>query len=229
MKKQINLLVATFLACTTAFAAMPSNISVTIEKGTDAGTIQVEMNGLDQQNTQVVVQDMSGKQWVRESVKKVMHYRNLISLAGVPSGEYVLFVKGRNILKTRAFTLEGQEVRFFNLEESAANNGGLKLDAGGVRNCIVRISNAGNENLRVQLSNLQEYEATIQLVSLKGSLKFEKALQNEQAYAKNVDLSNLSPGAYILYIKVGDTALIQEVSVAPTQVELGKVQRKIAR
>jgi len=108
----------------------------------------------------------------------------------------------------------------------AATPGGLLLDAGGARRVVVRMEMENTHALRVQLSNLQEYQTVISLIEPNGSIRWEQEIANKQAFAKMLDLKTLSvdPGAYTLRVQVGAATLNQELIVTNRDVMLGSLR-----
>lgn len=107
--------------------------------------------------------------------------------------------------------------------EPQAAASGLVLEAGGTRRVIARFAMDGAHNLRVQLSNLQEYQTTIALVTPDGSIRWEQQVANQRAFAKMLDLKALliEPGTYTLRVQAGEANLAQELIVKSRSVTLG--------
>jgi len=104
-----------------------------------------------------------------------------------------------------------------------ATPGGLLLDAGGTRRVIVRMDMQDAHALRVQVANLQEYQANIALVAPDGSIRWEQEMSNRPAFAKMLDLKTLrvEPGTYTLRVQAGAATLTQELVVKTRSVTLG--------
>lgn len=115
-------------------------------------------------------------------------------------------------------------------EAVPANGSSLVLEAGGARRVIARIAVSGTHTLRVQLSNLAEYQTVITLVAPDGSARWEQELVDQAAVAKNLDLRTLfvEPGTYILRVRAGEANLEQELLVKNRSVVLGALRHSAA-
>jgi len=115
-------------------------------------------------------------------------------------------------------------------EAVPANGSSLVLEAGGVRRVIARIAMADPHTLRVQLSNLAEYQTAITLVAPDGSARWEQELVNQSAFAKNLDLKTLfvEPGTYTLRVRAGSANLEQALVVKNRSVTLGTLRHSAA-
>ncbi len=215
------------LACSTFLGAGTfSQLNLQIENGAAAGTILVTLDGLEQQNTRLSIQDLSGKQWFSEFIRKQNHFSTIINLNALPSGVYLLRVNNKSKQQSRAFQFINQEVVVYEQSSEASTSGGLVLDAGGHSRLIARVSAAHAQMLRLHFSNIQEYQLDIQLIAPDGSVKWAEMVSHQAAFATNIDLKALmvEPGAYILTVRAGEASLIQELEMKPAGLQLGMTQ-----
>ncbi len=136
-----------------------------------------------------------------------------------------LVLVGFTMFTASAQTSVPAEGRILSTEDTKpiATPGGLLLDAGGTRRVVVRMDMDGTHALRVQLANLQEYQAGITLIAPDGSTRWEHVVSNKPAFAKMLDLKTLSvePGTYTLRVLAGAATLTQELVVKNRSVTLG--------
>lgn len=126
---------------------------------------------------------------------------------------------------------EGRIVAAEEVQEVApAGGNSLVLEAGGVRRVIARIALTDPHTLRVQLSNLAEYQTAITVVAPDGSVRWEQELVSQSAFAKNLDLKTLfvEPGIYTLRVRAGAANLEQELVVKNRSVTLGMLRHSTA-
>lgn len=218
MQKQIVLFVALLLASTiTLFAGNPSSSALTVdlEKSQAPGKMHLQISGLGHHNTDVVVQDLSGKTWFSILVKKTDRFVRELDVQNLPAATYILVVRNKQEQKNRVFRLDQLGAVVLETSEQPQAKGGLLLDAGGERKVVVRISSVDAETIWVHLSNLQEYRATLQLVSDKGETRWEESLAGQPAFGNTIDLGalTLEPGLYFLCLNAGNATLMQELTV----------------
>ncbi len=224
MKTKLNLLVAIALTGATFLnASVASNLNLQLKTGETPGTVTVHLDGLDQLNTQMSIQDISGKKWFSEMIRKQTRFNKTIDLKSMPSGEYLLFVKNKRSQQSRAFRLDNKQVVLFDLSGDATTPGGLVLEAGGANRIIARISATDAQTLYLHVSNLKDYQAVIRIVSPDGDVRWEAGSDGAIAIAKSVDMNALmiEPGTYFVHIQAGDATVIQELKITGTAMQPG--------
>ncbi|MBK9013986.1 MAG: hypothetical protein IPM82_07805 [Saprospiraceae bacterium] len=101
MKKQLISLVAGLLFSTAAIYANQVPVSanrliVSIEKSTDATSLDLRMANLEKQGTLILLQDVSGNNWFSHYVWHKHGFAKKLNLKGMPDGVYTLSVKHRD-------------------------------------------------------------------------------------------------------------------------------------
>lgn len=224
MKTKMNLLVAIALVSTTFLnASVSSNLNLQLKTGEMPGTVSIQLDGLDQQNTQLSIQDLSGKKWFSEMIRKQTQFNKTIDLKTMPSGEYLLFVKNKRSQQSRAFRLDNKNVVLFDISSDATTPGGLVQEAGAASRIITRVSATDDQTLYLHVSNLKEYQATIRIVAPDGNVRWEANSNGQIAIAKSLDVKALmiEPGLYFVHIQAGDATVIQEVEIKASKLQPG--------
>lgn len=224
MKTKLNFLVASLLFCSTMLTAgTASKLNLQVKNGDIPGTIQIQLEGLDNEKTQVNIKDLSGKSWFTEMIRKQAQFSKTINLNALPSGDYLLFVSNKRNQQSRAFNVDGEQVVIFDISTDPATPGGLILDAGRASSCITRIAAADAQTLRVHLSNLQDYEANMQLMGPDGNVRWEKNVSDQASFAEQVNVKALmiEPGTYFLRIEFGGATVIQELKISASGLQAG--------
>ncbi|MEZ4941670.1 MAG: hypothetical protein R3D58_12400 [Saprospiraceae bacterium] len=224
MKTKLNLLVAITLICTTFLnASVTSNLNLQLKTGETPGTVTVQLDGLDQLNTQLSIQDLSGKKWFSEMIRKQTRFSKTIDLKTMPSGAYILFVKNKRSQQSRAFRLDNTQVVLFDISGDATTPGGLVLEAGGANRIIARVSATDDQTLYLHVSNLKDYQATIRIISPDGDVRWEAASRGQIAIAQTLNMKALmiEPGTYFVHIQAGDATVIQELEITGAGVQPG--------
>jgi len=224
MKTKLNFLVAIILACATFLSAgTASKLNLELKTGDRPGTININLDGLDQQNTQLNIQDFSGKKWFSEMIRKQTQFSKTIDLNVMPSGEYLVVVKNKRSQQSRAFRFDGQQVVLFDISSDATTPGGLVLEAGGASRIIARITATDAQTLYLHLSNLKEYQAAVQLLTPDGDVRWEASSNGQIAITKLFDVKALmiEPGTYFLRIQAGDATVIQELEIKSSALQPG--------
>lgn len=224
MKTKLNLLVAIALVFTTFLnASVTSNLNLQLKTGETPGTVTIQLDGLDQQNTQLSIQDLSGKKWFSEMIRKQTRFNKTIDLKTMPSGEYLLFVKNKRSQQSRAFRLDNKQVVLFDLSSDATTPGGLVQEAGGAGRIITRVSATDAQTLYLHVSNLKDYQATIRIMAPNGDVRWEAHSGGAIAIARSVDMKALmiEPGMYFVHIQAGDATVIQEVEIKASALQPG--------
>lgn len=208
-----------------AAAATPApKMIVRIAPGESVRSIDVQLANLQQQRTQIAIQDVNGKLWYSEFCEKEDGYAKRLNLGGMPEGHYICFVKNRRGQSAQAFRLSAGGLSFF--EKPAASNVGpdLRVYTGAARPCLVRIGNDGARSLQLQLANLQQQNLRVRLNALGEGVAFEQKIQGESGYAQKIDLNDMPAGTYFLYVKVGNADLIQHLGLGTDGIELGPLE-----
>jgi len=226
MKKQVHLLAALFLVCSTLFAAASpgAHLIVRFEKGVAPNTIQVQVANLQKTRTRIAIQDLSGKVWFSEYVVKEDGYAKNLNLSGMPQGQYVVFVKNARTQCSKTFRFAAGEIVFFEPSLPQPGQSSVIFDAGSAGKGIARIA-AGAQSLRVQLANLGAQGALIRLCGLGGNLVLEHKAGGHTGFAKTIDLAGLDAGAYFLLVQSGSAALVQQLELSDAGIQLGALEQ----
>jgi len=204
-------------------------VIVSIEKSDDAKALEIRLANLEMKNTQISILDSEGKSWYFYNVSKDVGYSAQLSLEGMPDNDYVVFIKNKKGQHFQAFSMEGEDITFFQLQ----NAGNIKNLTASLENyemkdepqLISKVIPGTNRSLNVYLANLKETHAMLRLFSDSGTKIQTENIDDEHAYAKSWDLQNVADGNYFLYIESGNTTVVQSISVKGNKVEVGAIQR----
>lgn len=223
-----NFLFALILASATLLrAGTTSELNLKIENSSQPGQVVIQLEGLDQQRTQLNIQDLSGKKWFSEQIRQQNRYSKTVKLSQLPVGIYLVQVKNDRVQQSRAFRFDQQQVTLFEATTDANAPGGLVLNAGGTGHAITRIAVTEAQTLRLQLSNIGTTPAALQLWAPDGSLRWEASFENQASVVKMLDLKALKiePGLYLLSIQIGSAVVIQELEQNSAGLQLGQAHQ----
>jgi len=229
MKKQIIFLITAIAMVFTLNANSINPVIVSIEKSDDAKALEIRLANLEMKHTQITLLDAEGKSWYFHNVSKDVGYSAKLNLEGMPDNDYVVFIKNKKGQHFQAFSMEGEDITFFQLQ----NAGSIKNLTASLENyemketaqLISKVTAEMNRSLGVRIANLKEAPTTLRLFSDGGTKIQTEKVANEHAYAKNWDLQNVADGNYFLYIESGNTTVVQSIKVKGNNVEIGAVQR----
>lgn len=228
MKNLMHLTSALLLTMATWFTAAATTtppMIIRISQGEPAKSIDVQLANLQRQRTQIAIQDVNGKLWYSEFCEKEDGYAKRLNLDGMPEGQYVCFVKNRRGHSTRAFRLNANDLSFFETPGSSNLGDNHRVYTGAARASIVRIGADETNVIHLQLANLQQQNALIRLNALGEGVAFEQKVQGQSGYAQKINLTGMIPGAYFLYLKAGNAAMIQHFNLDAEGIELGKLEQ----
>ena len=204
-------------------------VIVSIEKSDDAKALEIRLANLEMKNTQIALLDTDGKSWYFHNITKDVGYSAKLNLEGMPDNDYVVFIKNKKGQHFQAFSMEGEAINFFQLQDA----GSIKNLTASLENyemkemprLFTKVTTENNRSLNVLVANLKKSPTTLRLFSDSGTKIQTVNVDNEHAYAKNWNLENVADGNYFLYIDSKETTLIQSISVKGKKVEVGAVQR----
>ncbi len=204
-------------------------VIISIKKSDDAKALEIRLANLEMKNTQISILDVEGKSWYFQNISREVGFATNFNLEGMPDNDYVVFIKNKNGQHFQAFSMEGKEITFFELQ----NTGSIKNLTASLENyemkdspqMIVKVTSEANRSLGVRVANLKEEPVTIRLFSDGGSKIHTEKIANKHAYAKNWDLQKVVDGNYFLYIESGNTTVVQSITVKGNNVQVGDVQR----
>ena len=228
MKNLMHLTTALLLSMTTWFAAAATTtpqMIIRISQGKPAKSIDIQLANLQRQRTQIAIQDVNGKLWYSEFCEKEDGYAKRLNLDGIPEGQYVCFVKNRRGHSTQAFRLNANGLSFFETPGSSNAGEAHRVYTGAARPSIVRIGADETNAIHLQLANLQQQNVLIRLNALGEGVAFEQKVQGERGYAQKINLTGMVPGAYFLYLKAGNAALIQHLNLSAEGIQFGKLEQ----
>lgn len=223
------LLIALVATVLTLNANSINPVIVSIKKSDDAKALEIRLANLEMKHTQITLLDAEGKSWYFHNVSKGVGYSAKLNLEGMPDNDYVVFVKNKKGQQFQAFSMEGADITFFQLQ----NSGTIKNLTASLENyemketaqLITKVTVEGTQSLGVRVANLKEVPTTLRLFSDGGTTIQTEKVDGEHAYAKSWDLQNVADGNYFLFIESGKTTVIQSISVKRNKVEVGAVQR----
>ena len=204
-------------------------VIVSVEKAEGEKALEIRLANLEMKHTQIALLDTDGKSWYFHNVSKDVGYSAKLNLEGMPDNDYVVFIKNKKGQHFQAFSMEGEAINFFQLQ----NAGNIKNLTASLENyemkeatqMITKVTAENNRSLNVRVANLKQNATTMRLFSDSGTKIQTYNVENEHAYAKNWSLENVADGNYFLYIDSKETSLIQSISVKGNKVEVGAVQR----
>ncbi len=229
MKKQMILLIAAVTLAFTLNATTGNPMIVKIEKGDVVKSIDIRLANLQKKNTQITILDVEGRSWYFQNISHEVGFGTSFNLEGMPNNDYLIFVNNKNGQHFQAFSMEGDEIRFYdNQSEKSVKNLTASLENVEMKDApklITKVTSEKDQSLNVLLANLKGASTTIRLFTDSGTTVQTIKVADEQAYAKNWDMQNVANGNYFLYIKTGEATVVQTVKVKSNNVEVGAVQR----
>lgn len=228
MKKQLKVLTAMALilaALIVATAATENHEIIRINKGDAAKTIDIRLANLQRNITTVILQDMEGVCWYRESIRNEDGYSKRLNLNGMPNGYYFCYVNNRNVFISQHLYLSETDIVF--LEPTQTNNprAAFTVRTGSDRPVLMRITNEKPNTVCLQLANLQHQPTSIRLYTLGAGNAYHQKVSGEQAFAKSLNFDGMAAGTYFLSLNVGDAVVIQQIEYSPAGVRLGALSR----
>ena len=227
MKKHIIFIIIWALAGAFAFAS-GGDVIVKIEKGDRLKTVNVQLANLQNQRTEVAIQDVDGKLWFSNYVWNEIGYAAKLNLNGLPNGDYILFVANRKGLWTQAFSMTPEDLAFF--EKPAKTNVkaiaslvSYRVDERG--KLITHFTEEGRMTLGVQLANLQGRPAEVSIVTVGYGSVYSKTVKGQIGYAHPINLEGITSGDYFLYVRSGDATVVQFFTIKNNELTLKGIQR----
>ena len=229
MKKYLIFLAAFVLATGFNAFAGSGRMIVKIEKGESAKTINLHIANLQDLRTNIVLEDMNGAVWLDEYAWGETGYAKKLNLNGMPNGDYVLYVKNSEDFHAQAFTVGAADIAFFK-EQMEAKRGNVyahfaTFDLGDKGTLITHFNGVGEQTLAIRLANFQKMPATIELMGLSSGVQLEENAIGENGYAKRWNMTGLSNGEYVTYVRTLDTTVALFFRLNENSVELLQLQR----
>lgn len=214
MKKYIILLIAWALV-SVVFARSGENMIAKFEKGSVPGKVVLRLANLEKQSTQIAVQSVDGTIWFSKYIRRKAGYATKLDLRRLPDGDYVLFVKNRNGMSAKVFSMAANDIAFFENTSEKSQEGQL----------ITHFKDRGDLSVGVQLANLRNRPVSIQVVTLGYEQLFSNTVSGNNGFAKSFNMSNASEGDYFVHVKAFDATVVQFFKVVDNQLILGNRQR----
>lgn len=215
MKKYIILLVAWALTYPVAFAGGGENMIAKFEKGSVPGKVVLRLANLEKQSTQIAVQSVDGTIWFSKYIRRKSGFATKLDLRRLPDGDYVLFVRNRNGMSAKVFSMAANDIAFFENTSQKSKEGQL----------ITHFNDMGDLSMGVQLANLQNRPVSIQVVTMGYEQLFSNTISGNNGFAKSFNMSNASEGDYFVHVKAFDATVVQFFKVVGNQLMLGNRQR----
>lgn len=241
MKTQISFVVALLMVAALTYSAVANadpdpipvvkgSLVVKIEKGDQAKTIFVRLANLQDQRTEITIQNVGGEIVYKEWVWNETGYAKKLKLDGMKEGDYLLFVRNRNGWATQAFTLGEKDLAFFYTPETAAGDRPLAVKAsydlkGREGRLIARFTMEDANSVDVQLANLKAEPALVRLSVMGLGVMLDKKTTNENGFAQRFDLSGMPKGTYFFYIETAKATVIQYFDWDEQTITLKDTQR----
>ena len=211
------------LSALTVTAEPAPSMIVRISKGDDAKSIALQLANLQKYRTQIAVQDLAGKLWYSEYVEREDGFAQKLDLSALPDGAYICFVKNRAGEYTRSFSLRGTALVFFENGSKCNSGAAVFVHTGKERPAMARIA-AVSDAIRLQLNNLMKSDVLIQLHVPGVGVAFQEQVSGENGYAKMIRLGGMDKGNYLLYLKIGNTMLMQHLELTKEGVQMGALE-----
>ncbi len=229
MKKQIIFLFAAFIMVFSINANSIKPVIVKIKKAEQEKTLDIIVANLQNKNTQISILDVEGKSWYFQNISREVGFGMNFNLEGMPDNDYVVFIKNKNGQYFQTFSMEGNDITFFDLQnKGSTKNLTASLEKNEMKETpqlITKVTAEEKRSLGVRLANLKKAQVTLRLFSDSGSKIQTEKVDNEHAYAKKWDLQNVSDGNYFLYIESENTTIVQFIVVERSNIQIGAVQR----
>jgi predicted peptidase len=213
--------------------APDSKMIVKIEKGDEAKTIKLYVANLLDQRTEVSLQDMDGKIWFSEYVWNEAGFAKKLNLNEMPEGNYLFFVLNKNGKFVQMLSLGENEVDFFRSVPAFAGKKAVAVYASyNTRKrgqLITYITQPGKHTIGVQLANLEEKTANLQINAVGESIAYDETVSGKHGYAKLLNTEGMLPGNYYLYVKTDKTTFVQFFKLTKEGVMFEEAQQYIVK
>ena len=231
MKKNFLLLIVWALASAFTFATGTSagdNLAVRVEPGDDARSVIVRLANLDMLTTQIGIHDADGHFWLSKFITDEFGYAGRIVLDGLPDGDYILFVRNRNVTRMEVFTMYPDEIVFF--DDPAGHPADYAVAANEVfmapgKGALIARFDAAEASLEVRLANLQQRKTQVTLISLGGDGHVNETIRGRYGYACALNMEGMREGTYFVYVDAYDATVVQMFSFEDENIKLEAVRR----
>lgn len=223
MRPQNLLLVALVLAVATAFSQpvqtgpdpqMKGKLIINVDKGDQVKTIDIHLANLQKERTQIALQHVNSDLVYSEWVWGEHGFAKKINLNGMPEGEYVLFVRNKNIAYAQAIAMDDEDLALFKTPQTEAGDiPGVALVSYSSFNrkgrLIARFNVEDKGVLGLRLANLRGEPALVRLNNMGMGLVMEQRIDAKYGFAQKMNLEGMTPATYYLYIQTPDAVVMQ--------------------
>jgi|APTNR8051073442_1049403.scaffolds.fasta_scaffold01126_7 hypothetical protein len=90
---------------------------------------------------------------------------------------------------------------------------------------LVKVAPKEGKILKINLANLQKEKTVVQLKNLEGSTYFTKVVRNHNGFLRQLNLSQLPKGRYVLSVSQNDEVISQVVVIDEAGLKLSAISR----
>ncbi len=234
MKAQRNIITAMLFLLISSFSfSMHANeeardMIVRITK-LNGNTINIQLANLQQERTQVSIADLHGQFWFSEIITKEYGFAKQFDLSIIPTGTYIVYVRNAGEKHVKTFAKYKDDLAFFDTSNTTTSNQAFaqltSSQAKSTNRLITRITASDAYNVDVQLANLLNKKAKIQLNQLGGLYLVKEQVSGKAGYAKTFNCLGLAKGDYYLLVQTQKSTLIQFFTINKDGIEMGEEQR----
>ncbi|MEM1324514.1 MAG: hypothetical protein AAGI23_01095 [Bacteroidota bacterium] len=191
---------------------------VKIEKQSDEA-IHIRLANLEKARTEVSITDLDGKVWFSEYVWGEHGYSKMLNLSTLTVGTYTVLVKNKKRTDLQAMEKKADGVYFY--EAGATNTTQLTSSNA---NTVARVKGRKTHSFVVQLANLRQQKATVQLYHINGIVMFKDNIQSRNGYAKEINLEGLESGVYALAVHTPQLQFVQWITITNDTIRVSERQ-----
>lgn len=196
---------------------------VRFEKDDITKSVNVQLANLMKNSTELAIQSAEGPIWFNKYILREHGYNGTLNLYGMPDGDYVVFVRNREGMSAQTFAVDMAGVEFFAtapVEIPIAQLVSLEAP----NKLIYYLTDEGGMKIGVQLANLQQKPAKINIIAMMNGALYKKEVTQANGAAYTFNLEGWPAGDGFVYVRTHEMNLVQFFKLTENDLQLGTLQ-----